>query len=164
MNDKEFKARLGNPPSLANAKKQFERELFETALRQARKSPSKAAQLLGLSYQTFIRRLTKHEGLERTPIKKRYHSFPTEDYYVIIKNVGPTPLNVAKVISEYIPDQANQKALLQKLASQDQVTFKAPSKGRANHIIKLLRKHKAVATLETIPITKPKNQRAVTPR
>lgn len=164
MNDKEFKARLGNPPSFTNAKKQFERELFETALRQARKSPSKAAKLLGLSYQTFIRRLAKHEGLERTPIKKRHRSFPTEEYFVIIKNVGPTPLNVAKVISEYIPHQANQKELLQKLASQEQITFKAPSKGRADHIIKLLRKHKAAATLETVPITKPKSQQAVTSR
>ena len=164
MNDKEFKNRLGNPPSLTNAKKKFERDLFETALRRAHKSPSKAARLLGLSYQTFIRRLAKHEGLERTPIKKRFHSFPTEDYYVIIKSVGPAPLNVAKVISEYIPNETNQESLLRKLASHDQITFKAPSKGRAHHVIKLLKKHKATAVLEIIPKGKHKIKKASSPR
>lgn len=151
MNDKEFIKRLGSPPSLKNAKKSFERDLFEAALRKASKSPVKAARLLGLKYQTFIRRLAKHEGLERTPIKTRYHALPTEDHYVVITRVGPNPLTVAKIISQYIPGQTNQEQLLQKLASHDEITFKAPSKGRTKHIVKLLKKHKAAATSESVP-------------
>ena len=159
MTDKEFIARLGTPPSFANAIKSFEHDLFERALKKTNKSPSKAARLLGLRHQEFIRRLAKHPNLERTPIKKRRKNLIQHDYYIVISNVGPNPLNVASILSQ-LPDHNNQGRLLKLLtAPTDEISFKAPSKGRARHLVKLLSAQKAKAKIESVPVA-PKHKTA----
>ncbi len=153
MNNKEFHKRLGNPPSFQNAKKSFERDLLETALKKANNYPSRAAKLVGLKHQTFIRRMAKHPGLTRTPVKKRRRTLATEDHYIVITKVGPNPLNVAKLLSQQIPNQTNQEQLFKKLtSSESEIVFKTPTKGRAQHLCKLLKKHKAAAHPESVPL------------
>jgi hypothetical protein len=150
MKRKEFNARLGVPPSFKRALKSFEHDLLQTALNEANKSPTKAARLVGLRYQTFIKRLAKHKDIERSPIRKRRKTLM--DYYIIISNVGPNPLNVAKIIAHHIPDQ-DQSRIIKTISTSENINFKAPNLGRAQRVTKLLRRQRASVTIESVPNT-----------
>lgn len=153
MTDKEFHARLGNPPSFHNALKSFEHDLFQKALSKANKSPSKAARLIGLPHGAFIKRLAKHPDLERTPIKQRRKAIIRYDFYIVISSVGPNALNVAKILSQ-LPRQQDQAQLLRVIThATDDISFHAPSLGRARHLVKLLKAQQAKAQVESVPAT-----------
>ena len=161
MSDKEFRARLGTPPSYHAAIQSFEHDLFERALRKANKSPSKAARLIGLPHTSFIKRLAKHPDLERTPIKPRQKRIIEYDYYIVVSSVGPNTLNVAKILSQ-LPKYQNQEQLLRQITqATDDISFQAPRLGRARHLVKLLRAQGAKARVESVPnATSPKPKHA----
>ena len=50
MLTEKLRSKLGDPPSLTNAVKEFERELLQGALDEANGRPTKAAALVGLSH------------------------------------------------------------------------------------------------------------------
>lgn len=133
------------------AQSRFEYHLFQKALRKANKSPSKAARLVGLPHGAFIKRLTRHPDLERTPIKHRRKAIIKYDFYIIISSLGPNALNVAKILSQ-LPQHQDQSQLLKTIThATDDISFQAPSLGRARHLVKLLKAQKAKARIESIP-------------
>lgn len=149
MTDDEFSAKLGDPPSLKRALRVCEQELLEKALEKSDGSPTKAAKLVGLGHQSFISRLKKFTGVERTPIKKRRRS--VIDYYVIITSVGPAPLAVAKAITDNVPGRDINHTIELVTKPAGDINIKVSNNTKARRLARILKQKGATVAIENLP-------------
>jgi len=151
MTDEEFSAKLGDPPSLKKALRACEKELLEKALEKSDGSPTKAATLVGIGHQSFISRLNKFTGINRTPVKKRLRS--VIEYYLIITNVGPAPLAIARAITDNVPGHDINHTLDLVSKPTGDINIKVSSNTKARRLAKLLRQKGATVAIENLPGT-----------
>lgn len=149
MTDEEFSAKLGEPPSLKKALRACEQELLEKALEKSGGSPTKAAKLVGIRHQSFISRLNKFTGIKRTPVTKRRRS--VIEYYLIITNVGPAPLAIAKAITDNVSGRDINHTLDLVTKTPGDINIKVSSNTKARRLAKLLRQKGATVTIENLP-------------
>lgn len=151
MTDDEFNAKLGDPPSLKKALRSCEKELLEKALDKSDGSPTKAAKLVGLGHQAFISRLKKFADIKRTPVKKRRRS--VLDYYLVITNVGPAPLAVAKAIADNVPGRDFNQTMDLVTKTATDINIEVSTNKKARRLATLLREKGAKVAIENVPRT-----------
>jgi hypothetical protein len=158
MNDKEFKKKLGDPPSYQRAIQQFERDLLRTALAKAKGFPSRAAKLIGLKHQTLLNRLALYPEIKRTPVRKRRR--PLIDHYLVITSIGPNPADVARTIVSNLPGKELKTISNLISSAPGDIRIRTATFNKARTIARQLKRHGATATAESLPKSKTSKSQA----